>query len=271
MRPTLRLVSFFAGALLLTSCSDATTGPAGPDSPELTELLTEMSLSNAAAGASAFAAPVSGVVFSSGPIAPHSCSYSSATGSFVCPTVTVNGLTFTRSFKLLDDANRPLSQFGPNVAAIQTSTTMKGVVNATNPTGSSVVAVDRSEDVTLSGIRTPDRTLNGKAVSLLTGTLTGPTGTLQIKANSTETTTDLVLPRPSSGNRWPQRGSITVVSESSITPNGQQVVTSTSTHTITFNGTSIVTITFTGGFGTVSCQIDLAKPSGMQACSPLGL
>ena len=270
MRPTLRLVSVVTSALLLASCSDATTGPSGPTSPELTNLLTEMSLSNVA-GASTFAAPVAGVAFSSGPIAPHTCTYSSATGSFTCPTVTVNGLTFTRSFTLRDAAGRPLSEFGRNVASIQTSTTMKGTITASRPTGSSSLQVDRSEDVTLSGIGTADRTLNGHAISLLDGSVTGPTGSLQIKTKSTETTQDLVLPRPSSGNRWPQRGTITVVSESSITPNGQQVVTSSSTHTITFNGTSVVTITFTTGFGTVTCQVDLAKPGGVQTCSPLGV
>jgi hypothetical protein len=236
----------------------------------LTTLLNDMSVGGLGS-ASAIGTSAGVLSFGSVPSVSanaNACTFSSASGAFTCPSVTVNGITFTRSFILRDAAGQVQSAFGPNVASIQTLTTVKGTITATSSGGTSSFVIDRSEDMTLSGIRTPDRTLNGHALSTLSGTFAGPGGNVLVNVRSTETTENLVLPKAKSGSRWPQRGTITSVVESSVTPNGQQRFESSMRQTITFNGTSVVTITITSGFGTVSCQIDLAKPGGVQACVP---
>src|SRR6185503_9494758 len=251
MRPSSlgRLSLLFAAVLLVASCSDSPTGPDDPGS-DLTTLLNDMSLGNAAT-ASAIGTSAGVISFGAMPSASanaNACAFSS--GVFTCPTVTINGVTFTRSFILRDAAGTVLSAFGPNVASIQTLTTVKGTVTALTPSGTSTFTIDRSEDMTLSGIRTADRTLNGHALSTLSGTFAAPGGNVLVNVRSTETTEDLVLPKPRSGNRWPQSGTITSVVESSVTPNGQQRFQSSMRQTITFNGGSLVTITITTGFGT---------------------
>jgi hypothetical protein len=268
MRPIVRpgFALFVAGALLVASCSEP-TAPSDPGTADLTSLLNDMSLGNVP-GASAVGSPVAGVVLATGPsVAANACTFSSDAGQFVCPTVTVNGLTFTRKFILRDATGHVQSQFGPSVASIQSLTTVKGTVTSSSqPGGSGTFTVDRSEDMTLTGIHTENRTLNGGASSKLDGTIVGPSGSLQLSISSTETTEKLVLPKPRSSNRWPQSGTITSVMEMSMTPNGQQRIASSSRHTITFNGTSVVTITITSGFGTGTCTIDLAQPGPQQVC-----
>lgn len=272
MRPTMRtrFALLLAGALLGASCSEPTTGPSDPGTVELTSLLNDMSLGNVP-GASAIGSPVAGVVLATGPsVVADACPFSSGTGQFDCPTVTVNGLTFTRSFILRDAAGQVQSQFGPNVASIQTLTTVTGTVTSSGqPGGTSTFSINRSEDMTLSGVHSEKRTLNGHALSTLDGTVVGPSGSLQMSVKSADTTKDLVLPKPRSSNRWPQSGTITSELKTSLTPNGQQRIESSTRHTITFNGTSVVTITITTGLGVVTCQIDLAKP-GVQTCTPVG-
>ena len=268
MRPTsfARLSLLFAAALVVASCSDSSTGPDDPGSADLTTLLNDMSV-GAVGSASAIGTSAGVVAFGAVPSASanaNACTFATATGAFACPSVTVNGVTFTRSFILRDAAGQVQSAFGPNVASIQTLTTMKGTVTATSPGGTSSFAIERSEDMTLSGIRTADRTLNGHALSTMSGTFGGPGGNVLLNVRSTETTENLVLPKPKSASRWPQRGTITSVVESSVTPNGQQRVESSMRRTITFNGTSVVTVSITSGFGTTTCQIDLAKPG--QVC-----
>jgi hypothetical protein len=268
MRPTsfVRLSLLFAAALVVASCSDSPTGPDDPGSADLTALLNDMSVGNVASP-SAIGTSAGVVAFSGVPSASanaNACTFSS--GVFTCPTVTINGVTFTRSFILRDAAGQVQSAFGPNVASIQSLTTAKGTVTATSPGGTSSFAIDRSEDMTLSGIHTADRTLNGHALSTLSGTFASPGGNVLLNVKSTETTENLVLPKPNSGSRWPQRGKITSTVETSATPNGQQRVELSMLQTITFNGTSVVTISITTGFGTTTCQIDLAKPGTGQVC-----
>lgn len=263
-----RLSLLFAAAFVVASCSDSSTGPDDPGSADLTTLLNDMSV--AGVGSSSAIGTSAGVIsFGAAPSVSanaSACTFASATGAFTCPSITVNGVTLTRSFILRDAAGQVQSAFGPNVASIQTLTTVKGTVTATGPGGTSSFAIDRSEDMTLSGIGTADRTLNGHALSTLSGTFAGPGGNVQVNVRSTETTENLVLPKPKSSSHWPQRGTITSVVESSVTPNGQQRFDSSMRQTITFNGTSVVTISITTGFGTTTCQIDLAKPGPGQMC-----
>lgn len=263
-RPSVTLVVVIAA--LAASCSDSSTGPSNPGTPDVAELLGEMSLSSVA-GPAASGVPVAGAFVSSGPpIGPSACAFSSTTGAFTCPTVTLNGLTFTRTYWLLDGAGQPQSKPDASTASIRTLTTVKGTLTVALPELSPTrsLDVDRTEDMTLSGIRTTHRTLNGTATSKTSGTVTNNGETLTSRTESTERVVNLVLPDRRSGQRWPT-GKIIVDATSMATRNGQQSFTSTTHTEITYNGTSLVTITVTSGFGTHTCTIDLTKP-GPGAC-----
>jgi hypothetical protein len=250
-------------AALVASCSDS-TAPSGTETPDVAALLSEMSLSSVVGGPAAASVPVAGAFLDVGPSAGrNACTFSSASGGFTCPAVSINGLTFTRSYWLLDGAGQPQSKPDANTASIRTLTTVKGTLTVSRPDGgpTSSVTVDRTEDMTLSAIRTTHRTLNGTATSKTAGTLTTVNGTLDSRSESTERIVNLVLPDPRSGKRWPQSGQIIVDATSTVTPNGQQTFTSTTHTEISYDGTSVVTITLTTGFGTRTCKIDMTKPS----------
>jgi hypothetical protein len=261
-----RVALLLAAAVLAAGCSDSATAPTNQPA-ELGALLNEMSASGMSVAAGASLPPASAVVTARPGIVPNACPYDNATQRFVCPTVTVNGLTFTRSFQLLDVAGEPHSKFEAAVVAIRTFSTVRGTLTNTTAGGStSVHAIDRQEVMTLSGIRTDRHTLNGVATSLVEGTITTARGTVHTKTTQTETTTNLVLPNPRTGSRWPI-GSVTVESTSEVTANGEDKVTSHMTATITFDGTKRAKITVSTGFGTFSCTIDLENPAASaQAC-----
>ena len=264
-RPSQRqLALLLAAAVLAAGCSDSATGPTNQPA-DLSALLDEMSAPSMSVAAGTSMPVASAAVTTRPRTVPSACPYDNATQRFVCPAVTVNGLTFTRSFQLLDVANTPHSRFEASVVAIRTFSTVKGTLtNAA--TGGPAYAIDRQEVMTLSGIRTDRHTLNGVATSLVEGTITTARGTVHTKTTQTETTTNLVLPNPRTGSRWPI-GSVTVESMSEVTANGEQKVTSSSTATITFDGTNKATITISTGLGTFTCTIDLANPTASaQAC-----
>ncbi|HEY2375922.1 MAG TPA: hypothetical protein VGH98_08085 [Gemmatimonadaceae bacterium] len=249
------LLALFAAAAV--GCSDNATGPTSPNVPDVAELLAEMSsptLSSAAGIGSRAIAPA----FNSSSVDPANCQYSATTGFFECSTVTINGLTFTRSFRLIDDAGNSQPTPDTHTSAIETKTTVDGTVSSSG----SNYTLHGNTDETLSGIRTNTHTLNG--TSLLTDDGTIQVGTTVVPVDETvhETTSNLVLPNAKAGQRWPQSGTITIQ-----TGLGSDGLDGTSTMVVTFNGTSVVTITTTTSFGTITCRVDLANPSaGLGAC-----
>ena len=266
MRPLAlrRFAPVLAAAAFAVSCSDSSTAPSSQQPADLTTLLGEMTLPSVSAAADA-AMPAAGTMLGARPaIVPDACAYSRATESFVCPTVTVNGLTLTRSFKLFDAAGHTQSKFDANTAAIETISSMKGTLTVAG-TGAPAYSIDRAEDMTLSGIKTNTRTLNGTATMKLDGTITTSNGTVQMHVDQTETTSNLELPNPRTGSRWP-KGTITMNSTTTFTPNGEQTVTSQVESKIVFDGQGKATITISTGFGTVTCTIDLSNPGARQGC-----
>ena len=258
--PFLMIVAAFAG------CSDSTTGPASPNVPDVSELLSEMS-SPVLSTAAAVGSPMLGPALSSSAVNPGTCQYSATTGFFDCPAVILNGVTFTRSFRLIDDAGNSQSKPDTHTSAIETKTTVDGTFSSTT-SGSGGVAyslnytLHGNSDATLSGIRTATHTLNGLSLTSMNGTMQLGTDSFPIDQTVNETTSNLVLPNAKAGQRWPQSGSITLQMVLGTDPSND-----TSKAVITFNGTSVVTITTTNSFGTSSCKIDLANPSGASICT----
>jgi hypothetical protein len=254
--------------VLVTACnSDSATGPTN-EQPDLTTLLNETST----AGLVSASAPVPGRLQGMGTapaFVPSACAYSDASKSFTCPTVTVNGLTFTRSFKLFDAAGNPQSQLDRNTSAIETISSVTGTITFSQGNGATgSLTVDRHEDMTLSGIRTATHVLNGVATSTTSGDVTLPSsGTLHTETTSSEKTENLLLPNHRLHERWPKSGVITTHFTTKDTGDDGRTFSSTLDVTMTFDGTSIVTITVKSAFGTSTCKLDMSG-SGARGCLP---
>ena len=257
-------VALAAAAFLVAACSDSLTGPASSTVPDVAALLAEMSPSGV------LQSTMVGSVFASQSPAmnPAACPFDAATGWFICPTMTVGSLTFTRMFRLLDASGHAQSQPSAQTVALETKTTTKGTQDLqVRDVATGSFTIDHSDDMVLSGIQTRKHTLNGVGHSTLDETLNESIGTFQGHINQVDTTAALVLPDAKAGQRWPQSGTIISWQTMTDNPPGQTSITTTMRSQITFNGTSIVTITLTSPFGTTTCHVDLANPGAVQTCS----
>jgi hypothetical protein len=248
----IRLAALVAGLALASACSDS-TGPSDVQPADLSEVLGELQPSSLAPVV-AVISPVPVPSFTA-PV-PSSCGYDGASKSFVCPNVTISGITASRSFTLLDANGTPQTAFDrTSTAAVQMKTALTGTIT----TATMTATVDQQQDVTLSGLLTGVDTLNGTSLSHTTGSFGTGAAAAPIDVSMSTTITNLVLPRSSPGSQWPRSGTIT----STITETGPTRLMSPSTTmtvTVAFNGTSTVTvITTIGGFTTTS-TIDLANP-----------
>ena len=182
-----RGLGLLAAAALFAGCSDSSTGPSTPNVPDVASLLAEISSSGIGSAVSV-ASPEVGVVFSSSPsFGPGNCVFDASSGFFVCPTITSNGLTFTRMFRLLDAANNPQSKPSAQTVAIETKSTVVGTLTFTNREAApTTVAINRSDDMTLSGIQTTKHTLNGRAETSIDGTLGTMLGAVQWKLQAAQ-------------------------------------------------------------------------------------
>jgi hypothetical protein len=245
----LRHTALVAAAAFATACSDSPTGPVVGEAPELSQVLAELQpASLAPIAAQISAAPVAGLAAPD----PSACTYASATKSFVCPNVSITGITISRSFTLLDASGNPMSQYDRAATA---AVRMKSAFAGTITSGASTITVDQEQDVTLSGLLTGVRTLNGSSLGHVAGTIGNGTTTTPIASTISTSITNLVLPQSSTGpDRWPSSG---VIAASNITKVGALPSVTTNV-TITFNGTSKAAVVVTSGGGTASCTVDLS-------------
>lgn len=266
MRVTPRSGWILAAALLLgAGCSDSSTGPNGPNVPDVAALLAEMSpasLSAVASLASPLGAPTVG---QPGVPDPTKCPYSATSGFFECSAVTINGLTFTEKFRLIDDAGHSQPLPSTQTSAVETVSTITGTVSTTS--GGQVVSnyhVDGSSDQTLSGVRTSQHTLNGTSSTRVTGQVLIGTQSVPLDELVTQTTTALVLPNTKAGQKWPASGTITT----QVTTNPDNTLLRAKlTIEMTFNGSSTVAVKITDPLGTSrSCNVNLETQAGLQAC-----
>jgi hypothetical protein len=238
----LRALSFVTVAAFAAACSDSTAPARQP--ADLGEVLGEMSVPSVAA---ALVPTMPAMPDASAPT-PSSCSYDTGTQRFYCPGVTVSGVTFTRSFALLNAAGTAQSQYdAATTDAVNVNTSLMGNFTANGST----VSVAGNENLTLKGLLSGVHTLAGTSLINVTGT-DATIGAPYILSVST-TVNDLVLP-DSRADKWPKSGSVTVDATHALAG-----TTTTSHLTATFNGTSKVNVSLTSGGITVSCIVDLAS------------
>jgi hypothetical protein len=235
-----RIAALALVALAGACSSDSSVAPTKP--ADLSRVLSEASHpALSSIGSSVAGAPIPSA---SAPL-PSSCSYDPGTKSFVCPNVTVSGLTFTRKFKLLDQSNAELTQWDASkVAAVRVITTAAGTVTTTGRS----LTIDQAQDLTVSGLLSGVHTLDGTSTTQLTSTSTAfPT---PVKSTITMTFTKLVL--PTEATAWPVSGTVSV-DATNPAPAG------TVHMQLTFNGTSKVAVTIGSGASARTCTIDLSQ------------
>jgi hypothetical protein len=262
-------IGLVIAAVAFAACSDSPTSPSS-GAPDIAALLSEMSPASLGI-ALGLASSIGGDLTRFPTSDPGKCSYSSATGFFVCPTVTSGSLTFTSMYRLIDAAGNSQSKPDGLTSAIETKTTISGTISSTVPGStetSGSYTIDGVTDHTLSGIRSDTHVLNGGSTMIVQGSIQVGTTTIPIDDKQTETTSNLVLPSAKKGQRWPQSGTITIDEVSN--PSDPQLA-DTNHVVITFNGTSVVTLTLSNAFGTFTCHFDLAPTTssgGLGACVP---
>ena len=256
----LRLIPL--SALVLAACSsDSPTAP----TPDVSALVDQMTVNGIASySTSAFSASVAGLAPSAVSIpsaGSSSCSYSATSQFFECTPVTSNGMTFTRSFQLLDASGHALSTMdGTLVASLRTVNDIKGSMTNSSSLGSMTITIDRHEDATMSDLKAAVHVLNGSA----TQKLGLSSAMFTYGSDETSKTSNLKLGQPTAAVHWPLGGSITT--DRTITAPG--VSTAIASHeVISFDGTSVMTLTHTTGGITMTCKIDLAKLGSAPNCS----
>jgi hypothetical protein len=245
------LPAVLAMAVLISACgADSSTGPDANQPATLDQALTAFSNPAIAAANSAF--------FDAGAAAPGlglgRCPYAAASQSFVCTPFSADGVAINQSFTLLSAAGVPQSAFdAATTDAIKARTTMAGTLNANGTS----LDVDGQQDMTLSGLISGPRTLNGGSTTRLEGIIADIFGSSTLDATLTTTITSLVIPNKSADGTQPWPSSGTIVVESTGTVGGAAIPSIRIS--MQFSGTSTVNVARTTNGATQNCTMDLTK------------
>lgn len=246
-----RAVLLAAALSILAACGDGTA-------PKTAAVTVDTLLADINEGLEQVAPAIEmagGTFIASAPISASACPYTSSSQSFVCPSTTIGGLTYVRSYQLLDAAGVPQAAYSPTTtAAIRTTSDVSGTLSDAGPPPSTTT-ITSHDTQTLSGLLTANRVLNG------TGTMTATFASGPVSSSWTMNTanTDIVLPARGSVSHYPQSGSTSV--EFSMAGGAFTV-----SATLTFNGTSIATLVTTTNGVTETCTIDLSNPGSGPTC-----
>ena len=251
----LRATSFVAACSFAAACGDSSTGPQNVD---LNDVLADVSAGQSFA---ASGLDIAGVPAPSQPAAMRhdACAFNSGSQTFVCPSTTINGITFSRSFQLLDAAGVAQTEYNrATTAAVRSVSDVSGRITST--TGSTTTTIDLvgHEDITLSGLLTGTHKLNGAS----TGNAAIAGGGLNHNVATSTTITNLELPRHDSDVRYPKSG--TVATQAIVTAPG---FSNTTTATLTFDGSSKATLVITTLGITQTCKIDLSAAHSAPVCT----
>ena len=241
----------------------------------LTDLSTNSNVTTGAlaAGAVPMAAAAPG---SPGPNG-GGCPYVAAAGNFQCPPMEMNGITNTRTYWIIDADGK--SQSKPDTkttAKIRTLTTSKGTMtmpivigvvivpgavgtvgSAAPPIQQGTNTIDRTEDMTLSGLNTPNRLMNGTVSMKSDMTIGTGAGAQHTVVNRSIVTSNVQLPPPSPTPRGPMGGTITT--DETITAGTNAPFTMHSVLTFNVDGSFTMVVTYNGT--TKTC---LAPPPTVQ-------
>ncbi|HVT38473.1 MAG TPA: hypothetical protein VHE78_05495 [Gemmatimonadaceae bacterium] len=258
-----------AGLLAVACSSDKMTAPKAAQPLDLKPILAKVSLGNlGSASARRAAGPAGALGSTSTPPVPGDCSYSPQSKSFICPPVTVDGITFTWTFALYDDNGNPQSQPDANTtASIRVISTTKGTITPPSSGGTSgSVTVDRRDDMTMRGLNADHLTLNGTSISQLDGSVTSGGTTQTYSLAQTDHLLNVVLPPVSANALWPLSGQIQSDLITTI-GTGNQARRVPIRLMLTFNGSGIVDLKVTINGTTLTCLLDLTNPTAGPACA----
>lgn len=195
----------------------------------------------------------------------RACAYDAASGRHTCPVFTVEGMTMTHSYAILDASNRPMERYSASLtAAMNFRRTVDGTLNGTRGGAPWSVTRHHARDYTVSGLAGEEttRTWNGTGSSADTSSHGGERGARTYIATGTHVTTNVVFAVPRSANRWPRSGTIerTVSGSATVTPAGGTAQTRPFARTVrvTFDGDATAQLVVTGANGTATCTLDLA-------------
>ncbi len=250
-------------AVVAAACgSDAPTAPHSSSSTlDLSTVFAQMSMGNADAMPGARAA--TGVPFTGTAPAPSSasCAYSGATQGFTCAPATVDGIKFTLSYWLYDAAGHALdAPDASKTASVRTVTDAAGTLAlaGVQSIGESIALTEHS-DMTLSGLLSNGRTLNGTSASHYDISFSASTPVHSVMDDSSVTTNVVVPTNPTDGQYWPASGTIASTMHMVTTSQSLPSISMTNHILITFDGTSRVKFTLTADGGSPStCTIDLS-------------
>ena len=243
-----RAVIAACATALIASCNEST---APVIDPELDTALDELAAAEALAGPGLAMAGAMPTPASSGPVV---CPYNSGNKRFECPSITIEGMTMTRYYQLLDAGGAAQPSFNANVVAIRNVMDVTGTRTLTGTTPATMQMTSHEES-TLSGLKSETKTLTGNGTS--TSTVTFAQGS----TSSTMTrTTNLSLPKPGP-DAYPTG---TTVMNMTVVGSPSPALTIT----MTFDGTSKVKMTSTaGGNPLQTCIFDLKTPQTQPVCT----
>lgn len=248
----IRNTALMVACSVAAACGDGT----GPQDVSVDDVLADVS-----AGQS-FAASGIGFLGATAlpqPAAMHHANCAFSSGTFVCPTATVNGITFNRSFQLLDASGTPQAAFDrATTAAVRTVTDVSGRITSTTDGTTRTVDITAHQDATLSGLLTGTHVLNASGTG--NAAITG--GGLNHSLATAQTVTNLELPRRDSETRYPKSG--VVATQAVLTGPG---FSNTMTVTLTFDGSSTATLVITNMGITRTCKIDLSQSHAAPDCT----
>jgi hypothetical protein len=250
-----------AAVILLAGCDSNPTTPTVDVDAALSQMSSNGIATYSGAAASASTSGLGSLASPSVPAAnAANCPYNTSTEFFVCDPITSSGVTFSRSFQLLDAQGVSLSTANPLlVASIRSVIDIDGTV--TPPNGAQLTTeITRHEDATLSGIQSTSRVLNGSATQRLA--MTG--SSFSFVSNDTSATADLLLPSTPQ-QKYPLGGTITT--NRTISTSGVAATSLHQSEEISFDGTSVMTVKIMHGTEARTCLVNLATPGVAPSCS----
>jgi hypothetical protein len=236
--------------VLLGACNSDSTGPDG------TNALVTADVALVAADATGedievmrepvFFIALGGFAPGQGDFRPANCPFDAASGRLVCPTLTHNDITITRSYAFWDAANAVQQAYDAlTTAKANIQSSVEG--SRTQPNWEATIEHDRDMTATgLAGTET-QRTWNGTGSSHVTHskhTAEGPARSYDLECSAT--VVNVVVPVPNGTAAWPLSGTITRECTVTFVGGPRDGQTLTRTAVVTFNGTATATLTVNG-------------------------
>jgi hypothetical protein len=162
------------------------------------------------------------------------------------------------TYYLLDAAGHSQSALDPNTtAAIRNVVDVSGTLRSSSDSLSGTIGLTSHSDMTMSGLLTDKRVVNGTAKMHSDVNLTKP-DVIRGISDATSTTTNLTMPaQVDPAKPWPTAGTVATDATTTASGAGTPSATIAMRTVMTFNGTSTVTMTITIGGTTSTCRVDL--------------